>query len=307
MTGGSDRTVMLWNPARFDPVFPPPYLDYDSHGDTTPLELLPRALPIQIYKDGITHPVSAVATDEQSTTLALSSDKTLVVTDIVTQRVKRRLQGHLGRINAIAISQGCETFLTASYDATVRIWDGRSRSHEPIQILKDARDSVTDVHVDQKDGTAIIRTSSVDGVIRSYDLRKGVTRCDDCHTAITAMSPTKDGENIAVNCLDGRIRLIDVESGQLLNTYEKGHIAGQYGLECCITADDTTIVTGSEDGRAVLYDLVRATVVQALLGHTRPTCSVAAHPDREYSDAIITASYDGHNVVWAHDKNFISW
>lgn len=306
LTGGHDRTVRLWNPLRLDPAFPPVGALGADPSDT-PVASLPRALPIQTYGDGLTHPVTAVAIDNESTTLLAASDQTLVVTDVVTQQVKRRFQGHVGRINAVAVSDKSETYVSASYDATVRIWDGRSRSHEPIQVLKDAKDSVTSVHVVQNDGLALIRTAAVDGMVRTYDLRKGVIRCDDCKSSITSMAPTHDGECLAVSCLDGTIRLIELDSGELLNTYDSHHAAGQYGLECCITSDDATIVSGSENGSVVLYDLVRANRVQSLQGHTKPACSVAAHPKREHSSVVITTSFDGNAVVWANDADYMRW
>jgi mitogen-activated protein kinase organizer 1 len=338
LTGGHDRTVRLWNPLRIDPAFPPPVgggLPPPSGGggfaseqyydaDNVPMESLARALPIQMYTSGITHPVSSIALDSSSsTTLAAASDKTLLIIDVVTQQMKRRFQGHLGRINSVAISEGCETYLSASYDGTVRIWDGRSSSYEPIQILKEAKDSVTDIHVvqdsslntaatkktnkDYNSNTAIIRTASVDGVVRTYDLRKGNMFADNCGSPITGMAPTYDGQCLAINCLDGSIRLMELDTGELLNTYTSSHVAGQYGLQCCMTADDATLVTGSEDGKAVLYDIVRSTCIQSLEGHMRPTCSVAAHPKRECTSVLITASYDGTAVVWANDEGFMKW
>jgi len=308
LTAGYDRSVRLWNPARLDPAFPP--LPSDAarlNAEIVPVDALPRVLPIQSYTDGLTHPISSIAVDDHSTLIASASDKTLVVHDVVTQQVKRRFQGHVGRINAVCISTGAETYLSASYDATVCIWDGRSRSYDPIQILREAKDSVTSIHVQQDDGTAIIRTAAVDGIIRTYDLRKGVIRCDDFGSSITSMAPTYDGQCLAVSCLDGAIRLMELDTGELLNTYHSQHTAGHYGLECCLTADDATIVTGSEDGSAIFYDLVRATRVQSLEGHTKPTCSIAAYPKREHTSVIITASYDGNAIVWGHDPDFIGW
>lgn len=304
MTGGVDRTVRLWNPSRLDPAFPPrPW----TGGDDTPIDNIPRALPIQVYDDGITHPISAIAVDEKSTILASASEKTVVVSDVVTKQAKRRYQGHSGRVNAIAISKDAETFLSASYDATVRIWDGRSRSHEPIQILKEAKDSVTDIHVVHNDDQALIRTASVDGVVRTYDLRKGIVRCDDFSSPITSMAQTHDGQYLAVSCLDGTIRLMELDSGELVNSYEKHHSAGQYGLMCGVTADDSTIISGSEDGQCILYDLVHATCVQSLIGHSRPTCAVAAHPKNSHVSVIITASYDGNVLVWANSPDYMRW
>lgn len=304
MTGGVDRTVRLWNPSRLDPAFPPrPW----AGGEDVPVNAIPRALSIQVYEDGITHPVSAIAIDEKSTILASASEKTVVVSDVVTKQAKRRFQGHDGRVNALAISNNSETFLSASYDATVRIWDGRSRNHDPIQILKEAKDSVTDVHVVQNDNQALIRTASVDGRIRTYDLRKGIVRCDDLSSPITSMSQTQDGQYLAASCLDGTIRLIELDSGELVNTYDKHHKAGQYGLMCAITADGTTIVSGSEDGQCVLYDLIHATCVQSLIGHSRPTCAVAAHPKISNGSVVLTASYDGNAIVWANSPDYMRW
>jgi mitogen-activated protein kinase organizer 1 len=300
--------VRLWNPGRLDPAFPP----NRNGGDNTvlydvPLEALPRALPIQAYRDGFTHPISAIAVDSKSTTLASASDKTLVISDVVTQQAKRRFQGHAGPINAVAISQDSEAYLSASYDSTVRIWDGRSRSYAPIQTLKEAKDSVTDVHVVQKDDQALIRTASVDGVVRTYDLRKGVIRCDNFGSPITSITPTRDGHCLVVSCLDGAIRLMELDSGELLNTYDSHHTAGRYGLQCRVSADDATVVTGSEDGRVTLYDLVRASCVQSLVGHTRPTCAIATHPQKDCGHVVITASYDASVVVWANSADFIRW
>jgi mitogen-activated protein kinase organizer 1 len=300
LTGGHDRTVRLWNPFRLDPGY---VFTRDEDYE------LPPALPIQTYTAGYTHPISAVLAVESNTSqiLLAASDKTLVVSDLVTNQLKRRLQGHAGRINALAAADKGEAFLSASYDGTVSIWDGRSRDNKPIQVLREAKDSVTDLHIVQTEteggasaAMGMIRTASVDGSVRSYDLRKGLLKCDDCGSAITSMAQTHDGQCLAISCLDGTIRLMQTDSGELLNTYSGFHKAGQYSLDVAILADDATIVSGSEDGACIFYDLVRADRVQALEGPTRPTCSIASHP-RE-SSVLVTASYDGNTIVWSNDS-----
>lgn len=50
----------------------------------------------------------------------------------------------------------------------------RAQNRQPIQILQEARDAVQTMHVAS---TAII-TGSVDGHVRTYDLRKGELRSD---------------------------------------------------------------------------------------------------------------------------------
>jgi mitogen-activated protein kinase organizer 1 len=336
--GSEDRCVKLWNPHRVDPGGgggggaaagsgtrrgrSEGAGGRSSSGDIE-YEDLPLAFLIQTYTGGITHEVSALCVATSRLMLA-ASHKALVVTDMVENKVLRRLGGggdhHTGRINAVASADEGEAYLTASYDASVAIWDGRSRDTKPIQILRDAKDSVTDVHVAQATthhpgqdlgssnsnnnlNSAIVRTASVDGVIRSYDLRKGMVQCDDLGSPITSICPTHDGQCIVASCLDGTIRLIEAETGELLNTYHTRHTAGQFRLDVKVLADDATILTGSEDGKAVLYDLVRANPVQVLEGPVRPACTVAAHPKQ--SDVVVVASYDNRVTVWANNTR--SW
>jgi mitogen-activated protein kinase organizer 1 len=274
-------------------------------------------MPIQTYTSGYTHPITSVIATESRTAaqvLVAASQKTLVISDLVTQQLKRRLQGHhTGTINAVAAARHAEAYLSASYDGTVAIWDGRSSDYKPIQVLKDAKDSVTDVHVVQRedDGScssmngAKIRTASIDGVIRTYDLRQGLVDSDDCGSPITSMAATKDGECLVVSCLDGTIRLLQVDSGELLNTYT-GHKAGNYGLDVGVLANDSTIISASEDGTCILSDLVKATRVQALeVSPGRPTCSIATHP--KISSVVITTSYDETTTVWSHDSSQFFW
>lgn len=304
-----------------------------------PVENIPRALPIQQYE--VRHAPTALAAHPAGTQLLTASDKTAVLLDSVTAQTVRQWHGHTAVINDVAFQrQQGDVLATASYDATVCLWDGRSGSHQPLQTLKEAKDSVTAVEMV---GAASICTASVDGCLRTYDVRKGVVQCDDYGSPITGIAfPTSSNSNnemyrpfVAVSCLDGSIRVasVDDENGNLNpsalgNTAEKlpvlltcrdKHTAGRYGLECCFNAGAAVVVSGSEDGRAAIYDcrsLVRgssssirrgrlAPLTAELLGHRAPTCSVAAHPHD--SDVVITASYDGNCIVWASGHDYMRW
>ena len=278
----------------------------------------------------------------------------------------RQWHGHTSVINSVAMmttmmgqqpdNADAAVLATASYDATVCLWDGRSHSHKPIQVLNQAKDSVTAVHI-LDDQT--IRTASVDGCVRTYDIRRGVVRCDDYGSPITSLAFPRNSQReephphncVAVSCLDGSIRVaVDDRDNSSHShrvahagggTAEKlpvalicrgAHTAGRFGLECGWSADASVLVSGSEDGRAILYDCRRRSVqqshkrrqqvianrdddsptagapcrvVEELVGHTAPTCSVAAHP--RDNDVMITASYDGNAVVWASSRDYMRW
>lgn len=339
MTAGHDRSVRLWNPSRLDPAYPPTNNaplgeQYGGGDDDVPISSLPRALPIQAYE--FRHGPTALAVNDESTRILVASDRTAVLLDSVTGNVLRQWHGHTAVINSVAMATDTAILASASYDATVCLWDGRSHSHRPIQTLKEAKDSVTAVHVLQY----CIRTASVDGCVRTYDIRKGVMSCDDCHSPITGLAHYHAGRfehcdpphsYLAISCLDGaiRVKLDDCDDPQAFRSRRAStaifvpwvcrdrHSAGRYGLECCFSAEASVVVTGSEDGRAVLYSHplppkrlpqsrpVSAVVLRELVGHTAPTCSVAAHPKR--NDVIITASYDGNCVVWASRRDYMRW
>jgi mitogen-activated protein kinase organizer 1 len=334
LTAGTDRTVRLWNPSRLDPAYPPTGLSaIDDDRLEVPISRLPRALPIQVYEDGIRYTPTAISVSDDSTRLLVASDKAAVLLDSVSTKVLRTFHGHVAVINSVAMNSNI--CCTASYDATVCVWDGRSNNSRPIQALKDAKDSVTSVDI----GQSTIRTASVDGCLRIYDIRKGVVLCDNYQSPITCVARSKndpDNGMMAVTCLDGviRVKRDDANLQQSDSGYSNplslsvplicrnGHMAGQYALECSFSADSSFLVSGSEDGRAILYDTSSASnqpasdsarmpsdapIGQELVGHTAPTCSVAAHPMHVNNNIVITASYDGNCVVWADSRDYMRW
>lgn len=311
MTGGADRTLRLYNPTRYDPAFShSSYLHTQTRcASSVPPSALPPALPINTYGNH-THPPNAVAIDVGCTTLLSNSDKTLLVTDVLSGALKRRFRGHAARINAVCHGgePNGEVYLSGSYDGTVRIWDARSHDPNPIQILKDGKDSISSVLVSSERGEeAQIVVGGVDGCIRTYDLRAGRMLEDVMNEAITGLALTRDRKCLLANRLDSAsLVLLEKLTGDVLKVY-KGHTAGRFGLECDVSATDDYVLSGSEDGNVVIYDLVKGCQVQVLEGHQKAVCSVAAHPKRDKASVIITVGYDGEAVVWANGKQAMAW
>ena len=277
LTAGSDRTIRLWNPSRLDPAISAAQQQpqtTENHQSVN--HHLPCALPIQKYE--VRHTPTALAVHPAGTQILTASDKTAVLMDSVSATVLRQWHGHTAVINDVAFQPDTGdhragtggVLASASYDATVCLWDGRSNSTQPIQTLNEAKDSVT--HVEIVDKT--VYTASVDGCLRVYDIRKGVLQCDNYESPITGLAIPRDSETypfVAASCIDGSIRIGTMANEQNFNTTNNSsnsmatkipvllncqgrHTAGRYGLECCFNADASVLVSGSEDGRAVLYD-----------------------------------------------------
>ncbi len=79
--------------------------------------------------------------------LSGSADKHVFVWDVASGAVERKLRGHTGRVNCVRVNPETTVCVSGAYDATVRCWDLRSNSFEPMQTLDDAKDSVSAVVV----------------------------------------------------------------------------------------------------------------------------------------------------------------
>jgi mitogen-activated protein kinase organizer 1 len=304
LTGGVDRTIRLINPYYRKDV-----ASATQGGALKSANDIPDALPIQIYDDLHAYPVTSLAVDHESTKIVSTSEKSLVVADIITGKVMQRLRSrnNEGRINCVSTTKDATLYVTGSYDSTVKIWDGRSNSRDPMQVLDQAKDSISCVSINGEKSEVI--ASSIDGYLRIYDIRAGQVRVDHCMESITSFSETHDGQSVVVSCMDGQLRLVDKSSGNILQSYHSStyHTAGTYGLQCQITGDDNMIVSGSENGNVILYDIVSGAVRQVLEGPIKATCTIASHPLAEHSSVFVSASYDGSVVLWASDQEIEGW
>lgn len=59
--------------------------------------------------------------------------------------------------------------------------------------------------------------SSVDGKVRNYDIRMGKLQADCIGQPVTSVSFTRDGQCVLASTLDDTIRLLDKDTGELLN------------------------------------------------------------------------------------------
>jgi mitogen-activated protein kinase organizer 1 len=106
--------------------------------------------------------------------------------------------------------------LTGSYDKTILIWDLRSNTRDAIQTLSDFKDSVTSVLSTSNE----IIAGCVDGNIRTYDIRNGRCHTDELADPITSINVSHDQRCLLSTCLGGQLRMTEISSGKLLQSYE---------------------------------------------------------------------------------------
>ncbi|XP_046578150.1 WD repeat domain-containing protein 83-like [Haliotis rubra] len=259
LTCGSNKTVKLWNPHRGSVL-----KTYIGHG----YEVL-----------------DAQSSSDNSQICSGGMDKTVVVFDVSTGHAVRKYRGHAGTVNCVKFNEESTVVLSGSLDSTVQAWDCRSRKTTPIQVMDEAKDSVTSIQVSDHE----ILTGSADGRVRRYDLRNGKLFSDYIGTSVTSVTFTRDGQCTLASTLDNKLRLLDKDSGELLNEYE-GHKNKEYKIDSCLNWKDTHIVSGSEDGFVYIWDLIDAKLLQKLdHSTTRAVHSLSFHPSEA---CLLTASAD---------------
>ncbi|RMZ90056.1 hypothetical protein DV736_g2722, partial [Chaetothyriales sp. CBS 134916] len=172
LTGSSDRQIHL---SRTEPV---------STGA--------RSLPIQKYASH-GYPVLdiAVSSDNKLFT-SVGGDRSVLLWDVQNaDGPLRRLgsntsEGHSSRINCVSFAgQDDSVLVSGSDDRSVRLWDMKSRDARPLMVWLEAKDGVSSLAV-PGNGHDIV-SGSVDGRLRSYDVRMGRVTVDALPGPVTSL------------------------------------------------------------------------------------------------------------------------
>ncbi|GAA93736.1 uncharacterized protein L969DRAFT_44327 [Mixia osmundae IAM 14324] len=264
LSGGQDRSVKLWNPTKASLI-----KSYEAHG----------------------YEVLGISVSHDSTRFAsCGGDRSVFLWDVATGATIKRLGGHTGRVNAVAFNADATVLASGSFDATVRLWDIKAQSPHPIQILPDAKDSITSIAINGSD----LVTGSVDGTVRWYDLRMGVLRSDLLDAPVTSVAISRDRQTILASSLDSAVRLMDASSGDCLQTY-KGHKNDSYRVQSCFGYAERTVMSGDESGQIFVWDLAEGRAVQVVEAHTRSVLWLSQHPS---ADEQLSCGRDGAIHVW---------
>ena len=119
--------------------------------------------------------------------------------------------------------------------------------------LDEAKDSITDVAVHD----AEIVAASVDGRVRSYDLRTGMCQADVIGFPCTSLDISKKSTELLVSSLDSTIRLMDRTNGELLKAYkDEAFVNKDLRVRSTLGLNDSVVLSGSDDGMIFAWDIM---------------------------------------------------
>ncbi|KAK0719919.1 WD40-repeat-containing domain protein [Lasiosphaeris hirsuta] len=220
LTGSADRSIRLYNP---QPPTPPPAPSHITRPTASALPTaaaLPVGRLIQTYAAHGYEVLSLAVAADNARFASAGGDRAVFLWDVATAQTTRRFggtqHGHTGRVNCVAFGGADDSLVVSGgLDTTVRVWDARSGGGKPVQVLGEARDAVSAVVV----AGAEIVTGSVDGRVRSYDVRMGRATTDVLGASVTSLCLARDAKTVLVGTLDSKVRLMDRANGACLKTY----------------------------------------------------------------------------------------
>lgn len=264
LTCGSDKSLKLWNPQRGILL-----KTYTGHG----YEVL-----------------DAQSSGDNSHICSGGMDKSVVLFDVSTGQAIRKYRDHAGTVNCVCFNEESTVILSGSLDCSLRTWDVRSRKNQPIQILDEAKDSVTSVQVSDHE----ILTGSADSKVRRYDLRVGKLFSDFVGKPVICAKFTRDSQCLLVSSEASSVKLFDKDTGEMLNEY-LGIKNSNYKIESCLNQSDSHILSGSEDGKVYVWDLVKGDLYDTLDHNTvRTVHSISHHP----SQPVLLSACGDQIFVW---------
>ena len=184
---------------------------------------------------------------------ATASTDHLVLVHNESKEQPLKLSGHSRAVLAITFLPDGKTFISAGVDQSLRVWN--AAEGKLIRTLDNHTAAVHDLAVrpGKSEGPPLVASAGADRTVRLWQPTVGrLVRFARLPCAPLALAWTKDGGRLVCSCTDGRVRVLDPDTVQIIS--EHAALDG-WAYSLALAPDDRFAVVGGPGGALKVFSL----------------------------------------------------
>ncbi|MBD1813658.1 AAA-like domain-containing protein [Microcoleus vaginatus DQ-U2] len=233
----------------------------------------------------------SVALSPDGKTLAsASTDNTIKLWNLQTQKEISTLRGHRDSVYSVAFSPDGKTLASASADNTIKLWN--LQTQKEISTLRGHSNWVISVAI-SPDGKTLA-SASTDNTIKLWNLQtqKEISTLRGHSNWVHSIAFSPDGLTLASASADNTIKLWNLQTQKPIATL-RAHSDSVKSV--AFSPDGKTLASASNDNTIKLWNLQTQKPIATLIGHSDSVKSVAFSPDGK---TLASASNDMTIKLW---------
>ncbi|XP_069931160.1 protein FAN isoform X2 [Oryctolagus cuniculus] len=229
-----------------------------------------------------------------ATVISSSWDNNVYFYSIAFGRCQDTLMGHDDAVSKICWHDN--RLYSASWDSTVKVWSGvpaempGTKRHQ-FDLLAELEHDVSVDTISLNAASTLLVSGTKEGTVTIWDLSTATLLHQiPCHSGTvcdTAFSP--DSRHVLSTGADGCLNVIDVQTGMLISSMTSDE------PQRCFIWDGNSILSGSQSGDLLVWDLLGAKISERIQGHTGAVTCIWMN---EQCSSIITGGEDRQIMFW---------
>ncbi|XP_065759071.1 protein FAN [Muntiacus reevesi] len=229
-----------------------------------------------------------------ATVISSSWDNNVYFYSIAFGRRQDTLMGHDDAVSKICWHDN--RLYSASWDSTVKVWSGVPAEmpcarKQHFELLAELEHDVSVDTISLNTAGTLLASGTKEGTVNIWDLTTATLLhqipCHEGTVGDTAFSP--DSRHVLSTGADSHLNVIDVQTGMLISSLSADE------PQRCFLWDGNSVVSGSQSGELLVWDLLGGRVTKRIQGHTG---AVTCMWMNEQCSSVITGGEDRQIMFW---------
>lgn len=238
-----------------------------------------------------THHPTAIIMASKNT----SWDETIRYLSLHDNRFLRYFKGHRACVCSLDMSPIDDSFVSASHDNTIRLWDLRTNVCQGLMRVDGKPKAAFDPR------GLVLATVCTANVVKLYDIRSydagpfATFAIPGPLSEWQCMKFSPDGKYIALSPADDKVFLLDAFEGGVIHTLSDRANPKKASINVSFSPDGQYILSGSENGNIHVWDVANGSSVTTFQSHKVRTGCVMWNPKSMF---IASGDIDGELIFW---------